>query len=151
MSDEITKPVGPQGQEGTEPDSSFFTYGDRVLVMSGYSFVFASVASFVGVGVLKLMNVRAITEPYNSWLGLFSREMPMISLLLIGIVTALLGQRLLATARMASARTIPKEDLPLIADAVKAANGDAIDQYVRLRSLSGWAGNFTKLGIRDCR
>jgi len=145
MSDEtstVTK------SDATDPDSSFFTYGDRVIVLSGYSFVAASVASFVGVAILKIWSARAgLVATYSSWLELFSREMPMISLLLIGIVTALLGQRLLATARMASARTIPKDDLPLIADAVKEAKGEAIDQYVRLRSLSGWAGNFTKLGI----
>jgi hypothetical protein len=35
----------------------------------------------------------------------------------------------------------------MVQDAVINGKSEAIDQYVRLRSLAGWAGTFTKLGI----
>ena len=35
----------------------------------------------------------------------------------------------------------------MIEAAVIAGKAEPIDQYVRLRSLAGWAGTFTKLGI----
>jgi len=66
---------------------------------------------------------------------------------LIGVVTATLGKRLLTSVRLADARTIPYEDLPLVRQAVIDGKPEPIDQYVRLRSLSGMSGNFTKLGI----
>lgn len=126
---------------------SFFNYGERMLALCGYLFLVASVASFLAVGAFKLMGASKSAAQYESWIDLVSREMPALSLLLIGIITALLGQRLLTSAQLPYARTIPKDDLPLVADAVKEGKPEPIDQYVRLRSLSGWAGNFTKLGI----
>lgn len=60
---------------------------------------------------------------------------------------ALLGLRLLTTTQTALARTIPKDDLTMVQDAVINGKSEPIDQYVRLRSLAGWAGTFTKLGI----
>ena len=44
-------------------------------------------------------------------------------------------------------RTIPHEDLQLVSQAVIDGKSEPIDQYVRLRSLSGMSGNFTKLGV----
>ncbi len=126
---------------------SFFSYGDRMVVMCGYLFIVASVVSFTFMGYLKFKGDGAGLAEYSSWLQLMSREVSTLSLFLIGIVTALLGQRLLNTAQMAYTRTIPADDLPLVSDAVKLGKPEPIDQYVRLRSLSGWAGNFTKLGI----
>ena len=127
---------------------SLFSYGDRMVVMCGYLFIVASVLSFIFMGYLKFKGDGAgLTPTYSSWLQLMSREVSTLTLFLIGIVTALLGQRLLNTAQMAYTRTIPADDLPLVSDAVKQGKPEPIDQYVRLRSLSGWAGNFTKLGI----
>jgi len=125
----------------------FFTFGERIIVLCGYLFVGASVLSFGMMGFVKFRSARDSVITYASWLDLVSREMPIITFLIIGVVTALLGQRLLTTAQMPYTRTIPKDDLPLVEDAVKQGKPEPIDQYVRIRSLSGWAGNFTKLGI----
>ena len=83
----------------------------------------------------------------SRWQELLAEEASTFVLLLVGIVCALLGLRLLTTTQHALARTIPKEDLPMIQAAVIAGKPDPIDQYVRLRSLAGWAGTFTKLGV----
>jgi len=122
-------------------------YGERVLALCGYLFILASVFSFAIMGFLKVWSARYGGLRYESWLDLVSRELTTIIFLIIGIVTALLGQRLLTTVGMPYARTIPRDDLPLVEDAVKQGKPEPIDQYVRIRSLSGWAGNFTKLGI----
>jgi len=65
----------------------------------------------------------------------------------IGILAAWFGRKLLVTVRLTDARTIPYDDLPLVREAVIEGKAEPIDQYVRLRSLSGMSGNFTKLGI----
>ena len=53
----------------------------------------------------------------------------------------------LVSAQLASAATIPYEDLHLVRQAVIEGKPEPIDQYVRLRALSGMSGNFTKLGV----
>jgi hypothetical protein len=58
-----------------------------------------------------------------------------------------MGRSLLTTVKFSDTRTIPLEDLPLIEDAVIKGNAEPIDQYLRLRSLTGIAGNFTKLQV----
>jgi hypothetical protein len=122
--------------------------GERILALSGYLLVMSSVASFGVIVVLKFLSSRGGPAPrYQSWLELVSGESHTLILLVIAVVAALLGQRLLTNARMAFARTIPSDDLPLVQQAVMDGKPEPIDQYVRLRSLSGWAGNFTKLGI----
>ena len=127
--------------------ASLTRQGERILAFCGYALVMASVLSFGAIVYLKLNDVRAEPLRYESWLDFVSGESSAISLLVIAVVTALLGQRLLMSAQLPYARTIPREDLLLIRQAVIDGKPEPIDQYVRLRSLSGWAGNFTKLGI----
>lgn len=122
---------------------------DRLLLASGYALVLAAVLCFGVIAYLKLSESfnRTVAPPLASWLDLVQRESGMLGLLLIAVVAATLGKRLLTTARMADARTIPHEDLPLVSQAVIDGKAEPIDQYVRLRSLSGISGNFTKLGV----
>lgn len=68
-------------------------------------------------------------------------------LLIIGFVTARMGRRLITTVRVTDTKTIPVDDLPLVREAVIKGSSEPIDQYLRLRSLSGFAGNFTKLQV----
>jgi hypothetical protein len=107
----------------------------------------AAVGSFVMIIFVEWKFGNAPLATGSSWVNLVSAESATIVLLLVGIVCALLGLRLLTTTQNALARTIPRDDLPMIEEAVKQGKSDAIDQYVRLRSLTGWAGTFTKLGV----
>ena len=122
---------------------------DRLLLTSGYVLVLASVVCFGVIAYLKVHEslYPIPTPPLITWLDLVQRESGLLGLLLIAVIAATLGKRLLTTARMADARTIPYEDLPLVRQAVMEGKSEPIDQYVRLRSLSGVSGNFTKLGI----
>jgi hypothetical protein len=118
-------------------------YGERFVALSGYLLIGTSALAFAAAGFFSYIS----RGRYASWLDLFSTQLPFFSILLIGILTALLGKRLLTSAQTAYTRTIPKDDLPLVEAAVKDGKPEPIDQYVRIRSLGGWAGNFTKLDI----
>jgi hypothetical protein len=84
---------------------------------------------------------------YESLLDLLEGEVGAWTLIVVGVVAAVLGKGLLTTVRLAETRSIPSEDLPLVQQAVIDGKSEPIDQYVRLRSLSGMSGTFTKLGI----
>jgi hypothetical protein len=118
---------------------------ERFLAASGVCLVMVSVLSFGAIVYKEIRGVLYAETGY--WAAILVREAPNLVLLVIGIVCALLGLRLLTTTQTALARTIPKEDLPMVQDAVINGKSEPIDQYVRLRSLAGWAGTFTKLGI----
>jgi len=94
--------------EKTREPYAFFRFGERIIVMCGYLFIVASVLSFTMMGFVKFRSAQNSVVAYSSWLDLVSREMPTITFLLIGIITVLLGQRLLTTAQMAYTRTYRK-------------------------------------------
>jgi hypothetical protein len=123
-------------------------FSDRILAFSGYFLIAVSVFSF---GVLVYIKLKESVEPkgdfVGTWLGFVQRESVTLSLLVLGIVAALLGKRLMTSFRLMGARTIPIEDLPLVKQAVIDGKPEPIDQYVRLRSLTGFSGTFQKLGI----
>lgn len=125
------------------------SYGDRLLATCGYLLIVASVFCFGVIAWLKLHESLGSTasKRYEDLLDLLQHESGTISLLIIAIVAATLGKGLLITVHLADARTIPYEDLALIEQAVKDGKPEPIDQYVRLRSLTGMSGTFTKLGI----
>lgn len=125
------------------PSSYLATASERFLATSGVFLVGASVASFVPV----IYREVRLSAAASDWHDILAREASTIILLIVGIVCALLGKKLLTATQNALARTIPKDDLPMIQAAVVAGKPEPIDQYVRLRSLAGWAGTFTKLGI----
>ena len=125
-------------------------HGDRILTLCGYAFVMASVLCFGTIAFLKIQDSFLRRDPLPSAQNMFDllqRESSAIALLIIAVVAASIGKSLLTSVRLADARTIPYEDLPLIRQAVIDGKTDPIDQYVRLRALSGVSGNFTKLGI----
>lgn len=83
----------------------------------------------------------------HDWYLFAQNESGTLALIVIGVITASVSKRLLTTARLSDTRTIPLEDFELISQAVKEGRAEPIDQYLRLRALSGAAGTFTKLGI----
>jgi hypothetical protein len=145
MADPNDSPSGVNTSGPSSPRTiSLSIASERFLAASGVCLVMVSVFSF-GAIVFKEIHGGLKDEFY--WREMLAREAPNLVLLIIGIVCALLGLRLLTTTQTALARTIPKDDLPMVQDAVINGKSEPIDQYVRLRSLAGWAGTFTKLGI----
>jgi hypothetical protein len=141
--------IKPQDDSAEHDPAKFIKRDSRVLAFSGYAFVMASVFCFGTIAYLKIqqsISKTAFVRP-ERWLDLIQGEIATISLLVIAIVAAMLGKSLLTSVHMADARTIPYEDLPLVRQAVIDGKAEPIDQYVRLRALSGISGNFTKLGV----
>ena len=123
--------------------------GDRIISTSGYLLVGASVLGFLASGAVEIFQAVMIgpRRAAATWLDFSQQHSATLTLLLMAFVAASLGKQLLTTVRMSEARTIPREDLRLIGQAVIDGKPEPIDQYVRLRSLSGVSGNFTKLGV----
>jgi hypothetical protein len=131
----------PDFPEVTEKSS------DRLLGWCGYTLVMVSVGCFAVVAFIQLRRYGEAPIHYEHWIDLVQHEISTISLVLIALFAATLGKRLLTTVQLAQARTIPFDDLQLIRQAVIDGKSEPVDQYVRLRSLSGMAGNFTKIGL----
>lgn len=122
--------------------------GDRIISTSGYLLIAASVLGFLAAGGVEVFQgVRGIDRPAQTWLEFVQQHSATFTLLIMAVVAATLGKRLLTTVRLSELRTIPREDLHLVAEAVMQGKSEPIDQYVRLRSLTGLSGNFTKLGV----
>jgi hypothetical protein len=144
-----TSVVVKEGQIQTDLPLQRHHQPDHFLRVSGYTFVVVSAVCFCIIVYLQLhqslgagLLPRALT-----WLELAGQETGPMSLLFIAVVAALLGKGLLVSAHMGSTATIPYDDLPLVEQAVLDGKPEPIDQYVRLRALTGISGNFTKLGV----
>jgi hypothetical protein len=143
------KTTDPTDDNTDNESNSNAKYGDRILAISGYALVMVAVFSFA---VIAFINLRVSVGKgeqiqYETWLSFIQSQTATISLIIIAVVAASLGKRLLTTVRLSEARTIPAEDLPLVKKAVIEGKSDPVDQYVRLRSLTGMSGTFTKLGV----
>lgn len=70
-----------------------------------------------------------------------------IVLLLAAVLAAFLGYLLLRVAGTASKEIIPRQDYALLSELLLSDKEKGVDQYVRLSSLSGMTGVFTKVGL----
>jgi hypothetical protein len=131
------------------PDANPNKQTDRILAGCGYLFVGMAVVAFGAIVYMKVtQSFASVPIPKaQSFADFLQTESATIILLIVGYVTASMGRRLLSSIRYTDTRTIPVEDLPLIREAVVKGIPEPIDQYLRLRSLSGIAGNFTKLQV----
>ena len=113
------------------------TASERFLAASGVCLIVVSVASFGAV----IFREFRLSGASPIWREIFAREASTLVLLLVGIVCALLGLRLLTTTQNALARTIPKDDLPMIQDAVIAGKPDA-HRSVCASTKFSWLGRY---------
>ncbi len=70
-----------------------------------------------------------------------------ILLSIVGVVSAIIGYRLVSASGATTAVVIPPHDYELLRPLVSEGKSEAIDQYVRLSSLSKFTGTFTQLGL----
>jgi len=114
------------------------------IAAGGLAFVYMSFAAFVAAGAsLWITHARAPDITY------FIPELILIATAVFG---TLLGVGLLHAAGAASAPTpnwvINPNEWRALEHVIKEGKEDPITQYVRLRSLSGFTGVFTKLGLQ---
>src|ERR1044072_3358252 len=84
------------------------------------------------------------TTPAILYLTLFT---PHLLLFLTTVVSGYVGYRLVVASGASTENPIPPNDYALLAPLIRDGKAESIDQYVRLCSLSGFTGTFTKLGL----
>jgi len=118
--------------------------GSMFLAAGGVGFIYGAVLVF-GVVCYQLLE-QPMTERANElrW------YIPELILVGVGVFGAILGVMLLRTVGLASSepnRVVNKDEWLSIVDKVKAGDEKTVDQYIRLTSLTGFTGTFTKLGL----
>jgi hypothetical protein len=151
MSDQNTS----SGTGPTPPHTSQFVPPVGAAPFVGRVFIFSSVISLAAIVVILLAPLIApvlgyITTPeeYPATLTqLIIRKADLILLFVVAIFCAVVGRSLVTYVPLSSIRTIPEDDFDLVSEAVREGKPEPIDQYVRLRGLTGFSGAFQKLGI----
>jgi magnesium-transporting ATPase (P-type) len=120
-------------------------------VIQSAGFLFVLVAAFgFAYAVLKLISSTAASPPASSdlfWQNLVSNNVQVIAIVLIAFLSALFALRLFSKAGSLTSEVIREKDRQLLQPLITGANKEAIDQYIRLASLSGFSGTFTYLGF----
>ncbi|MDT8760383.1 hypothetical protein MZO42_16905 [Sphingomonas psychrotolerans] len=124
-----------------------FILGRSSLAVAGIGLIYGAVALFGFVCYMLVQDDSKASERATT-LADFTPELILSA---IGIVGAVLGIQLLRSVGISRGqqpgRVINSEEWAAICDQVKSGQEDAVTQYIRLTSLSGFTGTFTKLGL----
>ena len=137
MNEDFGDPGEPRG----------FNLGRASLAIAGIGLIYGAVALFGFVCYLLVQDDTKASERATT-LADFTPELILTA---IGLVAAILGIQLLRSVGLSRGqqpgRVINSEEWAAICDQVKSGQEDAVTQYIRLTSLSGFTGAFTKLGL----
>jgi hypothetical protein len=78
---------------------------------------------------------------------LLAMYLPHLLLFVTTLVSGFIAYKLVVAAGASPENPIPPANYGLLAPLIKEGKAESIDQYVRLSSLSGFTGHFTKLGL----
>lgn len=78
---------------------------------------------------------------------LLALYLPHLLLFVTTVVSGYVGYKLVVASGANPENPIPPNDYALLAPLIQEGKSESIDQYVRLSSLSGFTGTFTKLGL----
>jgi hypothetical protein len=84
------------------------------------------------------------TSPFILFLALY---LPHFLLFITTIASGYIGYKLIVASGASPENPIPHGNYALLAPLIQEGKSESIDQYVRLCSLSGFTGTFTKLGL----
>lgn len=113
-------------------------------------FVFAAVAAFGFAYAIKqiIQSTDTVIAPANySWQALVASNIQIIATVVIAVLSALFALRLFSKAGSLTSQVIRDQDRKLLEPLISAANKEAISEYIRLASLSGFTGTFQYLGF----
>lgn len=144
-----------QDEDQSQPHASQFVPPAGAAPFAGRVFIFSSVLSLAAI---VLMIIEPLVSPVfgfkpiasedpKTLTDLMIRKSDLFLLFIVAAFCAVVGRSLVTYVPLSSIRTIPEDDFSLVSDAVREGKPEPIDQYVRLRSLTGFAGSFQKLGI----
>lgn len=97
-----------------------------------------------GKPALQNFDLGTGTTPIMLLLALY---LPHLLLFVTTIVSGYVGFKLVVASGASPENPIPPNDYALLAPLIREGKAESIDQYVRLCSLSGFTGTFTKLGL----
>jgi hypothetical protein len=141
-----------------KPTTVIPTYVPRVLSMGGIIFLGAAFLSIFGIVMMMVMEttmgqtsrgidlsgVANMADLLGRYLSAFAAP---TLLLLVAVISSVTGYLLLRAAGAATKEVIPEEDRPLLEKMLLQSPERGIEQYIRLSSLSGVSGFFTKIGL----
>jgi hypothetical protein len=131
-----------------------FTAGPGGIIQTaGLIFSLAAAVAFF-YGIFSLIANRASVSAekvegssIDVWREIVLPNIGVILICIIGILCASFALRLFSKAGSLSSQVIRAEDRQLLEPLIKEPRKDAISEYIRLASLSGFSGTFTKLGF----
>ena len=139
-----------------------------IFIYSGLLFLFGALVLFLLLGftlykisnegpIIEVPGSRLVEGPspttmsmrdiYNFYGRILSLLMAPILIAGSAIVCTIVGIKLLRAAGAVSQQVIPPQEFNLLAPAIRDGNEKAITEYIRLSSLSGITGTFTKVGL----
>jgi hypothetical protein len=131
-----------------------FTAGPQgVMQFGAILFTIAAVVAFTyGIFSLITLDVKDVAksdgkQAFDVWKDIVAPNFSTFALIFVGIVSALLGSRLFSKAGALTNRVVREEEREYLWPLITNANKDAIAEYIRLASLTGFSGSFTKLGF----
>jgi spore maturation protein SpmB len=84
---------------------------------------------------------------YNFYGGILSYSLPPAFCIVAAIICTIVGIRLLRSSGAVTTQVISPQDYQILGPAIAGGNEQAITQFIRLSSLSGMTGTFTKIGL----
>jgi hypothetical protein len=104
----------------------------------------ALVSVFTGKDARYVFDFGPGTTPTILFLAMY---LPHLILFVTTIASGYVGYKLVVASGASPENPIPPSNYNLLAPLIHEGKSEAIDQYVRLCSLSGFTGTFTKLGL----
>jgi hypothetical protein len=119
----------------------------RVLSMYSGLFLFLF-GGLISWGVYHYVSVRILESKDFGAVGFSAFEVILLAIALFLVLACVLyGARSMISGAQEAKLVITAEDRSLLEDLIRSGNEKAIDQYVRLSSLTGTTGTATKLGL----
>jgi hypothetical protein len=156
--------MGPSIQAVPKPDPSAIARGathetavqrilsagpQGVMQTAGFLLILAAALAFC-YGLYFLIRVDTpdrATGELSFVRDVLSPHFHIVMIVIIGVICAMFGVRLFSKAGSLTSQVIRPEDRDLLTPLIRSGNKEAIGEYIRLASLSGFSGTFTKLGF----
>ena len=124
----------------------------RYLSVGGYLFLSIGAIMFILMVYFIMTDQEVIKIPESSsnievFKWIVAEYGSAILILAAAFFSSVFGKSMLRAAGIGSVEIIPRKDMELLSPLIQNSDEKAITQYVRLSSLGGFTGTFTKLGF----
>ncbi len=120
---------------------------DSALVLAGYLFVILALGALTGMAILLYRAGLGDLKDAMSWTNVVQIFFAPLMLFVIAVFSSLLGFSMLQISGRPSRRVIHPDDYKLLSEMLLKGNHSGIDDWIRLSSLTGIIGGFTKVGM----